>query len=72
MKRGIYRGPLDHLKGEPALVREHVPDPDPVWVEVQFDNFQAQRAGTCLASGWHAFHRSDFEFPDDGILGRQS
>lgn len=68
MKRGIYRGPIRRLDGEPASLREFPGNPELVYA--QFDSFQAERAGVPLANGWHTFYSDDFEEPDHGILGK--
>lgn len=64
MKQAMYMGPLEHLMGQTALLREKEPV-DPSRVIAQFDDLTAARSGVpgaidYLAFGWHEFDRADF------------
>lgn len=70
MKRGIYCGPIPHLIGKTALLREAIHG----HVVAQFDDWSLTRSGDpipaekpegppadALGYGWHAFPAEDFE-----------
>ena len=65
----IYIGPIEHLRGETALIRSTGEEPAGV-VLAQFDRRGLTHSGKptadgpltkCLAYGWHSFPRSDFK-----------
>ena len=66
--RGTYIGPLQHLQGKTAMLRE---PPEEGYVMAQFDDMLVTRSGNplpnflpnhdALGFGWHVFKRNDFE-----------
>jgi hypothetical protein len=68
MRQGFYCGPVEHLAGRRALVREGVEGCKPGHVLVQFADPVAVNSGRAylaggapLNVGWHAFPASDFD-----------
>lgn len=62
--RGTYRGDIEELKGETALLRPKIP----TIVLAQFDNLDLDIEGVSMSHNWHEFPASDFEIlkePDD-------
>lgn len=56
MKAATYCGPVAHLRGKTALVRQDGPD----HLKAQFDDHELSWGGDRLAYGWHSFDTKDF------------
>ena len=61
VRRARYVGPLDHLRGETALLRDY---DDDTRVLAQFDRLDpslVSAAGELLCYNWHPFRKDEFE-----------